>query len=97
MDGKRIETRDRCSTTDVASTAEEGDPARRPCPDLFVGERIEVSGAGLRSANRHVVPLGRRKRRPDERATGRTVTDGTMHGIVRRASASPDKRITEPT
>lgn len=58
----QIESCGRCAMSSVVeSTADAADP--------FDGERIEVADEELRTASRHVVALGRLKRRLNEWAT----------------------------
>ncbi|UPW01733.1 hypothetical protein M0R88_06425 [Halorussus gelatinilyticus] len=69
MDDQRTEACGRCSMTSVVSMTEGDAPDERPGRDPFDGDRIEVSESELRLANRHVLWLGRLKRRLDEVAT----------------------------
>ncbi|UPV75661.1 hypothetical protein M0R89_06240 [Halorussus limi] len=69
MEDKRTEACGRCSMTTVVSMSEDGESGDRPGRDPFDGERIEVAESEMQTANRHVVWLGRLKRRLDEAAT----------------------------
>jgi hypothetical protein len=60
----QIESCGRCAMSSVVESTADADAA-----DPFDGERIEVADEELRTASRHVVALGRLKRRLNEWAT----------------------------
>ncbi|WP_134671204.1 hypothetical protein [Halorussus marinus] len=69
MDDKRTEACGRCSMTAVVSMTTDDGERESAGHNPFDGERIEVEEAELKAVNRHVVLLGRLKRRLDEMAT----------------------------